>query len=101
MIKVKITPMGGYVYGDGPMNFDPDAFLKAFEHKVMEAKARGLVEIGFDDATIQEWLQYQRSVYDDAIDNAIVKEYDDSVIQQLIDTDQQQFGDQRRITDGT
>jgi hypothetical protein len=52
-MKIKITPMGGYVVGDGPCPFDPDQFLILFGHKIIEAQRQGLDEILVDpDAVI-------------------------------------------------
>jgi hypothetical protein len=44
MIKIKLSEMGGYVYGDGglPAGFNPDEFIKLFMHRIIEAKAQGM-----------------------------------------------------------
>jgi hypothetical protein len=54
MIKVKITPNGGYVTGDGPLPFNPDEFLEMFMARIIEARRKGLIEIGFTDDEIDE-----------------------------------------------
>jgi hypothetical protein len=47
-VQIKITPMGGYVMGDGECPFDPDEFLIAFGHKIIEAQMKGLSEVILD-----------------------------------------------------
>jgi len=74
MIKIKLTPMGGYVVGDGPCPFDPDEFMKAFGHKLIEMKGRGLTEMGIPQEEIDAWMAMENTALVNAIDNANVIE---------------------------
>jgi len=58
MITVKITNVGGYVYGDGqlPPGFDANAFMKAFMGRIITARAQGLTEIGFTDQEVADYI---------------------------------------------
>ena len=59
MIRFKITPIGGYVIGDGPVpgNLDPDVFMKMFMHKVLDAQAQGKQELILNDEEIAEEIK--------------------------------------------
>jgi len=53
-VTFKITPVGGYIIGDGPVPADlnPDQFMKLFMSRVLEAKARGATELVMNDTDI-------------------------------------------------
>jgi hypothetical protein len=55
-IKVKITPMGGYVLGDGKCPFDPDQFLIAFGSKILEAQRQGLEMLEIDPVEVEAYI---------------------------------------------
>lgn len=80
MIKVKITPMGGYVCGDGniPSGLDPDTFMKMFGARIMRAQAEGLTELGFEDIEVTEMLNQAISKWDALIDDTPAREYRDN-----------------------
>jgi hypothetical protein len=52
MMRVKITPMGGYVVGDGPCPFDPEEFMLLFGNKVLDAQRQGMEMLEIPDAEI-------------------------------------------------
>lgn len=92
MIKFKITPIGGYVIGDGPVpgNLDPDVFMKMFMHKVLDAQAQGKQELILNDEEIAE--EIKQSMIEGIIDETQeIKDYCDSVIDdaEVIETDEQ------------
>jgi hypothetical protein len=68
-LRIKITPHGGYVLGDGKCPFDPDDFLIAFGNKIIEAQKAGLTEIGFTDEEVENIcaankVQFRQEVLD-------------------------------------
>lgn len=70
MIKIKLTQNGGYVIGDGPCPFDPDDFLKAFSHKMVEMRARGMVEMGIPQEEVDAFIAGINHGIDEEIDRA-------------------------------
>lgn len=74
MIRIKLTPQGGYVLGDGECPFAPDSFMKAFAHKIMQAQLRGLEEIGITDEEVAEYLQKADDNFSKSLDEAEVVE---------------------------
>jgi hypothetical protein len=90
MTYVKITPVGGYMYGDGPIpgGLDPDTFYKAFSGKIIEAMGRGLTEIGFTDEEVAAQVLKQQTSVNLMIDEAPVRVYngqDATELLQLVD----------------
>jgi hypothetical protein len=71
---VKITPVGGYVVGDGKCPFDPDEFLVAFGTRVIEAKRRGLEELEISDEEINAYLDEQKQLFVEQINAGEVRE---------------------------
>ena len=91
MIRFKITPIGGYVIGDGPVpgNLDPDVFMKMFMHKVLDAQAQGKQELILNDEEIAE--EIKQSMIEGIIDETQeIKDYCDSVIDdaEVVETDE-------------
>jgi hypothetical protein len=62
MIKIKITPFGGYVVGDGPCPFDPDDFMMAYLDRINEARRAGLTELGIPDELIDKINEVNKQV---------------------------------------
>jgi len=100
MITVKITPVGGYICGDGPIpgNLQPDQFYKMFMQRIIEAKQRGLEELILTDNEIEEEMKNQMIVdsrsasqehYDTVarmVDETSAREYVDNIeMQQLLE----------------
>jgi hypothetical protein len=74
MTKIKLTPHGGYVVGDGPCPFDPDKFILAFGDKVLEAQRQGLAEILLDDAEVDFVINQQKAQWHREVAEAPVME---------------------------
>ncbi len=74
VLRIKITPMGGYVMGDGECPFDPDTFLMLFGSKVMEAQRQGLEELGFTKAELDVLMAEKRIAFRDMVMNAETRE---------------------------
>lgn len=59
MIKIKITDVGCYVIGDGPVpsGLDPDEFMKLFTRKILDTKAQGITELILNDENISDVMK--------------------------------------------
>jgi hypothetical protein len=70
MIRVKITPMGGYICGDGdiPNGLNPDQFMKLFMGKIMAAKMQGLTELGIEQYEIDDMIARTQFEIDNMFD---------------------------------
>jgi hypothetical protein len=77
-IRVKITPKGGYVLGDGPCPFDPDEFLIMFGDKVIEAQRAGMEELLIDDFVIDAALADAHNALRAEVAGAPVHEFPDN-----------------------
>lgn len=75
MVKVKITPFGGYIVGDGDCPFDPDKFMKEIMGTVIAAQRDGLRELCFNDEQVNAIIEGRIEAVNQAIDEAEVKEY--------------------------
>jgi hypothetical protein len=72
VIRIKITPMGCYVVGDGDCPFETDEFMRIMSKRIADASAAGLHEIGVDDDEIQQLLDARHVAIDSAIDGTEV-----------------------------
>ena len=77
MITVKISPVGGYIVGDGniPSGLDPDQFMKLFMARIIRARAQGLKELEFTDEEIEAVITAQTDACMRMFDEAAVQRF--------------------------
>lgn len=59
-IKIKLTPAGGYVMGDGPCPFNPDDFFLLFSGRIIDAKRKSLEELEIPGRLIDQILTAEK-----------------------------------------
>jgi hypothetical protein len=76
MLRIKVTPMGGYVLGDGDCPFEPDDFLKIFGKHIIQAQMQGLTEIGIPDEEVKLLIAQTTNNFNNMVDVAEVHAVD-------------------------
>jgi hypothetical protein len=59
-IKIKLTPVGGYVVGDGKLPMDPDQFLIHFANRIIEAQRSGMASLEISGEEIDRLIEARK-----------------------------------------
>jgi hypothetical protein len=84
MIKVKLSPMGGYVMGDGECPFNPDDFMHMFMNKIIDAQRAGLQVLEIPEEEVNQLVAEQKIKARQLFDEGIERLYEDGTVPQIL-----------------
>jgi hypothetical protein len=84
MIKVKLSPVGGYVMGDGECPFDPDDFMHMFMNRIIEAQRAGLQVSPIPEDDVNLMLAEQKVKARQLFEEGVVRLYEEGTAPQIL-----------------